>query len=211
MLGVMPSDHLRGTACARTPSPTRGLQASPLLAWGLVGLGCRLSPSEAAPVDASAWPDDDAALLGDDEPGAEPGPREVGPPTRPRPPRAIFRDELERATGSGPAYLLRELGPEPFRHQGRFVGWEITQLFPDDPGLCVPGVCDLALGDVILGVNAHRLETPQDLSDAFASLPAWTQLRVQSLRDGQRREVTYAILDDPAGAATEGAIPSPRR
>lgn len=182
-----------------------------LLAPGLLGLACRLSPSEAAPVDASAWPDDEAAMLGDDVPADEPPDAEVGPPLRARPPRAIFRDELERATGSGPAYLLRELGPAPFRHQGRFVGWEITQLFPDDPGLCVPGVCDLALGDVILGVNGHRLETPQDLSDAFAALPSWTQLRVQSLREGQRREVTYTIVDDPAGAAAEGAIPSPRR
>lgn len=199
MLGVMPSFHLRGP------------RAASLLGLGLLGLACRLSPSEAAPVDASAWPDDEAGLLGEDEPGDEAGPVEVGPPLRPRPPRTVFRDELERATAPGPAYLLRELGPEPFRHQGRFVGWEITQLFPDDPGLCVPGVCDLALGDVILGVNGHRLETPQDLSDAFAALPAWTQLRVQSLREGQRREVTYTIVGDPAGAPAEGAIPSPRR
>lgn len=186
MLGPMPSRHLRVV----------------LLAPGLLGLACRLSPSEAAPVDASAWPDDEAAMLGEDEPpGDAAAGDEVGAPLRPRPPRAIFRDELSRATGPGPAYLLRELGPAPFRHHGRFIGWEITQVFPDDPGLCVPGVCDLALGDVILGVNGHRLETPQDLSDAFAALPTWTQLRVQSLREGQRREVTYTIIDDPAGAA----------
>lgn len=181
------------------------------LVVGLCAQACRTSPAEAPPVDASAWPDDDAALLGEDDPGSDADLAEVGPPPRPRPPRAIFRDELERATAAGPAYLLRQLGPEPFRHQGRFVGWEITQLFPDDPGLCVPGRCDLALGDVILGVNGHRLDTPQDLSKAFDALPAWTQLRVQSLREGERREVTYAIIDDPAGAATEGAIPSPPR
>jgi hypothetical protein len=203
-----PGTAMLGTMRSRSTS-WPGVAAS--LVVGLGAPACRMSPAEAPPVDASAWPDDDAALLGEDEPASDADVAEVGPPLRTRPPRAIFRDELERATGAGPAYLLRQLGPEPFRHQGHFIGWEITQLFPDDPGLCVPGRCDLALGDVILGVNGHRLATPQDLSDALEALPRWTQLRVQSLREGKRRETTYTILDDPAGAATEGAIPSAPR
>jgi S1-C subfamily serine protease len=190
------------------PSMLRGLPWSPMCraaAILVLGLGaCRLAPSEAAAPEASAWPDDDAARLGieaDPPPPLAAAPAEPAepspPPLRPRPPGAIFRDELQRATGPGPAYLLRQLGPEPFRHDGHFIGWEITQLFPDDPELCAPG-CDLAIGDVILGVNGHRLQTPQDLSDAFEALPGWTRLDVQSLRDGQRRHVTYTVLDDPA-------------
>ncbi|MCX4244583.1 hypothetical protein [Paraliomyxa miuraensis] len=162
----------------------------------MLALGaCRLSPSEAPPPDASApWPDQPPALEPLDEPGAGPNPGAVEPvaPIRPRPPRTIFHDELQRATSPGPAYLLRQLGPEPFRHEGHFVGWEITRLFPDDPQLCSMD-CDLAVGDVILGVNGHRLQTPQELSDALAALPDWTHLRVQSLRGGLRRDVTYAI------------------
>lgn len=167
---------------------------------------CRLAPAEAASPDASAWSDDRDALGLDDEPLAPAEPEaeplvaadavEPRPPPRPRPARAIFRDELQRAVGPGPAYLLRQLGPEPFRHDGHFIGWEITQLFPDDPELCAAG-CDLALGDVILGVNGHRLQTPQDLSDALDALPGWTQVRVQRLRDGKRIDVTYAVVDDP--------------
>jgi hypothetical protein len=116
--------------------------------------------------------------------------------TRPdRPPHTIYRSELARATDRGPAYFLRQLAPEPFRHHGVFVGWELTALFPDDPHLC--GVdCDVALGDVILSVNGSRLETPQQLSDAFSDLPQLDQLVVHSLRDGKRREVTYRIVDD---------------
>lgn len=166
----------------------------------VVPCACRLAPGQAPPPDAAApWPDEPRAR----EPVAEapdvPAAVEAEPlpPPRPRPPRTIFRDELERATAPGPAYLLRQLAPEPFRHQGHFVGWEVTRLFPDDPGLCAHG-CDLAVGDVILGVNGHRLQTPQDLSDALAALPEWTELRVQSLRDGQRRDVTYAIVLDPS-------------
>jgi hypothetical protein len=157
--------------------------------------GCRVAPAEAPPPNAAAWPGEGAergAELAEEAP-----PAESSASLRPRPARAIFRDELQRATGPGPAYLLRQLGPEPFRHDGHFIGWEITQLFPDDPELCAPG-CDLALGDVVLAVNGHRLHTPQDLSDALQALPGWTQLHVQSLRDGQRRDVTYTVIDDPA-------------
>jgi hypothetical protein len=168
-------------------------------AWVLLGLGawvgCRVAPAEAPPPDAVAWLGQGSAR---GELDAEPEDADAGQAPRARPPRSIFRDELERATAPGPAYLLRQLGPEPLRHQGRFVGWEITQLFPEDPALCAPGRCDLAVGDVILGVNGHRLATPQDLSDALRALPAWTALHVQSLRNGQRRQVTYAVIDDPA-------------
>lgn len=112
----------------------------------------------------------------------------------PRPPSTIYRDELHRATERGPAYVLRELGPEPFRHHGVFVGWEITRLYPDDPHVCAPG-CDVAIGDVILSVNGNTLETPQAFADAFSSLSKADRLVVHSLRDGKRRERTYRIVE----------------
>lgn len=157
---------------------------------------CHIAPAEAPPPDAgAAWPGQSPALEPLDDPAASSKGPDDRSPSRPRPPQTIFGDELQRATGPGPAYLLRQLGPEPFRHEGHFVGWEITQLFPDDPQLCAEG-CDLVLGDVILGVNGKRLQTPQELSDALAALPKWTQLRVQSLRQGKRRDVTYVIVRD---------------
>jgi S1-C subfamily serine protease len=179
------------------PSGRRSTGGGPCQWWLVVLIGaCRLSPAEAPPPAASAWPDGSTGLR--DEPELpSPAEAQASAVLRPRPARAIFRDELERATRPGPAYLLRQLGPEPFRHQGHFIGWEITRLFPDDPELCAPG-CDLMRGDVILGVNGHRLHTPQDLSAALEALPGWTQLRVQSLREGQRRDVTYTVIDDPA-------------
>lgn len=167
---------------------------------------CRTSPAEAPAPNASAWPDEDFDPgPGDDfDPGSESSASEsaMSPssdptgPTRPRARHTIFRDEIQRATGPGPAYLLRQLAPEPFRHQGHFVGWEITRLFPDDPDLCA-SPCDLALGDVILTVNGNRLQTPQELSDVLGALPSWSSLKVQSLRNGQRRQVEYAIVDAP--------------
>lgn len=155
------------------------------------GFGCRTSPTEAPEPDAEQWgtpaPSPAAA-----EPVGEPEPAVA---ERSRPPGTIFRDEIQRAVGPGPAYLLRQLGPEPYRHEGHFVGWQITQRFPDDPSLCGP--CDLELGDVILSVNGRTLSTPQQLSEALEAVAGWSELKVASLRKGKRRVVTYPIVDAP--------------
>lgn len=113
----------------------------------------------------------------------------------PRPPATLYRSEVDWALRRGPAYLLAQLGPEPFRHGGRFVGWEITRVFPDDRELCAPG-CDIEVGDVILGVDGDRLETPQALSRVLERLPNLDVLEVQSLRNGKRRVVTYTLVED---------------
>ncbi|MCA9656563.1 MAG: hypothetical protein H6712_07585 [Myxococcales bacterium] len=172
----------------------------PPLARRVVGgllplLACRPTPSEAPEPDAGAW---NEPTFGP-SPAAPAVPDEPEPVAlRPREPGTIFRDEIERATAPGPAYLLRQLGPEPYRHEGHFVGWRITRLFPDDPSLCAVA-CDLALDDVILSVNGQTMHTPQGLSDALQALPQWDSLEVHSLRGGLRRVVTYPIVDAPEG------------
>lgn len=111
-----------------------------------------------------------------------------------RPPGTIFRSEIDRALARGPGYLLYELGPEPFRLSGTFVGWEITRVFPDEPGLCQDG-CDLMVGDIILSVNGDRLETPQALSNMIDALPRTDTLTIKSIRDEKRRVVTYTLRE----------------
>lgn len=170
----------------------RAMSVLPLAPVLLAALACRAAPTEAPEPNAEAW----AEPTRDLGPAVEPAPEAPVVVARPRAPGTIFRDEVELATARGPAHLLRQLGPEPYRHQGQFVGWRITRLFPDEPSLCAP-TCDLALDDVILSVNGMRMQTPQQLSDALQSLPKWTALEVQSLRDGQRRVVTYPIVDAP--------------
>lgn len=112
-----------------------------------------------------------------------------------RPAQTIYRSELSRALLRGPGYLLYQLGPEPFRASGKFIGWQITHVFPDDPQLCAPG-CDLFPGDIILGINGDSLETPQAFSKFIEKLPSTRTLRVSSLRNERRRVVTYTIVDD---------------
>lgn len=170
----------------------------------LVGFGCRRGEQASAPPEAAraqARPAAPATYDGSGQSASESS-RPSGtepkvkaePPKGPRPPQTIFRSEIERALAGGPAYLLRQLAPEPYRVSGKFIGWEITRLFPDDPELCDP--CDLAIGDVILSINGDRLETPQAFAAMVEKAGRLKTLEVRSLRDEQRRVVKYAIVDD---------------
>jgi type II secretory pathway component PulC len=156
-----------------------------------LGGGCKGSAETTSPEPARA----DAPSTGDDA-VAEPAPvaGEVAEARGPRPPATIYRSELELALSRGPGFLLGQLAPEPYRLSGRFVGWEITRIFPDLPQLCADG-CDLQVGDVILSVNGDRLETPQAFSNMIDALPSMDRLVVKSLRDEKRRVATYTLVD----------------
>lgn len=113
-----------------------------------------------------------------------------------RPPGAIYRSELVRATRGGNApYLLSQLSPEPYAPQGRFEGWIITRVWPGDPELCEPG-CDLRVGDIILSVNGSKLDTPEQLSNMLADLDAIDSLAIAGIRDGEFFERQHPILAD---------------
>lgn len=159
-----------------------------LLGLVLFALACRPEPKQTHAPDPEP-PRDPATPA--TEP-AEPGP----PATRPRPPATIYRSELRRATHDGqPAYLLRQLAPEPYRPAGRFQGWQITHVYPDDPELCAP--CDLRPGDVILSVNGNTLERPEMLMQLVSGLDEMQTLTVHRLRDGHATKVSYTIADAP--------------
>ena len=158
----------------------------------LLTLGCRPSGgTDATPEQAS-----DAAIAdAPHERADEPEPADEGPP---RPEGAIYRSELVRATqGGAPSYLLAQLGPEPYRPQGRFEGWVITRVWPGDPQLCAPG-CDLRRGDVILSVNGSKLQTPEELSNMLAHIDELESIEVTGMRDGAFFERSHPILPDPA-------------
>jgi hypothetical protein len=161
------------------------------LLLALVALGCR-------PAESGSRPDEpliDPAAGGEGSERPEPESEPEGPP---RPEGAIFRSELIRATqGGSAAYLMGQLGPEPYRPQGRFEGWVITRVWPADPELCAPG-CDLKPGDIILSVNGSKLETPEELSNMLARLEEIEAIELSGIRDGEFFEHSHPVLPDPA-------------
>ncbi len=135
-----------------------------------------------------------------DAPAIEPS---SAPPAVAHEPGTIARDAIDRVTARGPGWLLRQLGPEPYRPRGRFEGWRITAVFPDAPEVCSPG-CDLLEGDVILSVAGDTLETPDAFAAMFERAPTMQTLKVVRLRAGVRETVDYRIVPQPL---PEGAGP----
>jgi len=77
--------------------------------------------------------------------------------------------------------------------QGRFHGWRIVSF--RDPARWAD--VDLKPGDVVLKVNDHKLERPEDAMVPWQSLAIASELRVSYERDGQAKELRYEIVDDP--------------
>ena len=88
------------------------------------------------------------------------------------------------------------LDDQPVMKEGRFHGFKIDSL---DPGFWT-GV-DLRPGDVVVRVNGMPIEHPEEALVVFRALEVAGDLRVEYERDGQGRELRYAIVDDDGAKA----------
>lgn len=176
-------------AAETLPAMSRAL-VSLALACSLFGCSRRAAPTSTPPATPPApttaahdtTPAPTAATTPSATPGSAPG--------------TIARADLESALAHGPAWLLRQLGPEPYSEGSRFVGWEITAVFPDAPELCAAG-CDLRRGDIILAVEGDRVETPTAFAKLFERAASLEALHVVRMRDGDREQVVFPIVPPP--------------
>jgi S1-C subfamily serine protease len=53
-------------------------------------------------------------------------------------------------------------------------------------------------GDVILSVNGRRLTRTDDLADVISTMSAGAQVRLEVLRDGERRTIEVELGKRPA-------------
>jgi type II secretory pathway component PulC len=87
--------------------------------------------------------------------------------------------------------FLQKVDVEPSFAGGRFEGFRLVRV---RPAAFWEGV-DLKPGDVVLKVNGMPIERETEAYDAFQSLGAAPELRVDYLRDGQPRALVYPIVD----------------
>ncbi|MBI2897499.1 MAG: hypothetical protein HYY06_28330 [Deltaproteobacteria bacterium] len=88
--------------------------------------------------------------------------------------------------------FLQSLETEPTLDGGHFVGFRLVAFFPRDARF--QGV-DLRGGDVVTSVNGLPIERPEHAFRVWQELRVASELRVEYLRAGARRELRYAIID----------------
>jgi type II secretory pathway component PulC len=103
--------------------------------------------------------------------------------------RSAVRDVVAQGLGSFLQHV--EVADQPVLTAGKFHGFRIAALHDS----FWQGV-DLKPGDVVTSVNGFPIEHPEQAETAFESLEVSSELRVAYERDGQPRELVYAIVDD---------------
>jgi hypothetical protein len=147
------------------------------LALGAATLGCGGSTSGAETETASAVTPETT------QPSTPPQPRREG---------VIARDELLPVIEGGLGRFLGGVGTEPEVEAGRFVGWRITRLYPEDPRF---HDLPLQLGDVVTRVNAQPIERPEQAFRVWDSLRVASELVVDFRHGADERQMRYAIVD----------------
>lgn len=142
-----------------------------------------------------------------DEPAASPAkPRSSEPVI---PPGSLARREVVRVVDAGVGSFLQKASVEGSLKDGRFEGFRIVSLQPENFWRNV----DLVPGDIVTAVNGKSIEDPYDAYAAMESLRTAPALRVQLLRNGTPRELVFPIVGAPqpkAEAANSGSsAPAP--
>lgn len=102
----------------------------------------------------------------------------------------IARAELDQVLADGIGRFLQQVETEPHLDEGRFVGFRFTQLRSE----FLTGV-DLRPGDTLLSVNGLPLERPEEAVQIWNALRVASELTVEVLREGERRQLRFAIAD----------------
>jgi hypothetical protein len=82
-------------------------------------------------------------------------------------PGVLRRAAIVRVVDRGLGQWLSQVRVAPARSGRKFTGWEIRELYPDDP--CYRAV-DLQAGDVVTRVNGASLEKPDQANQVFQGL-----------------------------------------
>jgi type II secretory pathway component PulC len=121
----------------------------------------------------------------------------------PAPPGTLWRHEVNDAIDHGLGYFLQRVEVEPEFADEKFLGFRVVQLHP----LAWWQGVDIQPGDVVLSLNGMPIERATEAHAAFESLRTAKELRVAYLRNGQKREIKYAIVEQTPGAAAASAAP----
>ncbi|MEK6608905.1 MAG: hypothetical protein AABZ30_14690 [Myxococcota bacterium] len=96
--------------------------------------------------------------------------------------------DVERTIGAGLGRFLRRLRVERHPRRGRFEGWRVLHFDGDA----------LRRGDVVLRVNGHAIERPEQAQDAWEDARFRDEIVVDILRAESRLSLRFPIVGRPA-------------
>jgi S1-C subfamily serine protease len=114
------------------------------------------------------------------------------PPPPPERQGEIVRAELVSVLDAGLGRFLGGVRVEAALTEGRFDGYRVVSIYPEDPRFA-----DLPLqaGDVIVRVNGEPIERPEQAFLVWNGLRVASELMIEYVRGGERRELRYVIVD----------------
>jgi type II secretory pathway component PulC len=104
---------------------------------------------------------------------------------------SIRRQEIDPVLEAGLGAYLQKVRTEPSFEKGRFVGFRILSLYPDDPSYAS---VDLRPGDVVTMINGLPIGRPDQASVAWDTLRTADELVVYYVRDEQPKTLRYSIV-----------------
>ncbi len=104
----------------------------------------------------------------------------------------IRRADLEPVLEAGLGRFLQGVETEPALEDGRFVGFRLVSLYPEDERLS--GI-DLKPGDVIVRVNGQPIERPEQALRVWNGLRVASELFIEVRRGDEDRELRFEIVD----------------
>jgi hypothetical protein len=115
----------------------------------------------------------------------EPGPSDPGE-------GKLRRSQVKGVVGQGLGAFLQNVSVDdrPVFLGGKFHGFRITQLRGE------LAASPLRPGDVVTRVNGMPIERPEQALEAFRTLEVSSELRIAYEREGDVRELKYAIVED---------------
>ncbi len=103
----------------------------------------------------------------------------------------IKRGEIDPVLQAGLGAYLQKVRIEAEFDKGRFLGFRILSLYPNDP---IYASVDLRPGDIVTMVNGLPIGRPDQASVAWDTLRTADELVVQYLRSGQPKTLRYGIV-----------------
>jgi S1-C subfamily serine protease len=104
----------------------------------------------------------------------------------------IDRGMLGAVLEAGLGRFLQGVETEPALADGRFVGFRLLSLYPDDPRMANVG---LERGDVITRVNGQPIERPEQALRVWDGLRVASELVIEYRRGEAEHELRFAIVD----------------